>query len=111
MATNTEISTTELFIWACEDGDLTKAKQLYDSGNVNIRELAWVSIPPPPRIYRQFYPGALAFHLACAKGRLDVAKWLYNLEAFDIYAVGDAAYRAAYVEGHLEVVKWWEGFI
>ena len=46
------------------------------------------------------------FRLACGKGHLEVAEWVYSLGDVDIHALGDYAFRWACGNGHLKVAKW-----
>lgn len=72
---------------ACRLGKLLSVKEIVRSGNAR--------------------GAAAAFRWACAKGHLDIAKWLLIVQPpIDVRALGDDAFRCACVNGHLHVAKW-----
>ena len=48
----------------------------------------------------------MTFRLACSKGHLQTAQWLYSLGNVDIHAENEYAFRFACSNGHLEVAQW-----
>jgi hypothetical protein len=77
------------FVKLCESGDLENA-QIYYANNfdINIHVL-----------------DEYVFRLCCGKGKLNVAKWLYELGA-NIHAFSEDALKWACQNGHLDVIKW-----
>jgi hypothetical protein len=46
------------------------------------------------------------FRISCAKGRLEVAKWLYSLGGVNIYAWDNYAFKYSRERGHSNVLQW-----
>lgn len=78
----------EDFIDACENGDLGKAKKLYELG-VNIH-----------------CENDYGFRRACMYGRFDVVKWLYDIGDVYIRAGDDYSLVYSFLAGHHEISKW-----
>ena len=79
----------DLFNFYCKDGDIVKAKKIYQSFNIDIH-----------------YLHAAAFVDACEYGHLNVAKWLYFLGGVDTHAYNDSAFASSYRNGYKNVTKW-----
>ena len=101
------------FIEACGKGDLKKAKEIFEKGNINI-----------------YADNECAFRWACENGHLEVAKWLIEISEtklicgssaiasqvdsdprsrsriIDIHACDENAFRYACWYGHLHIAKW-----
>ncbi len=81
------------FIDYIEEGNLNKAKQfLQENPNYNIH-----------------VENDHAFHLSCAKGHLEVAKWLWNISnhKINIHDYYELAFRWSCQKGHfVRVVQW-----
>jgi ankyrin repeat protein len=79
------------FIEACETGNLTLAKRLFQlNPGINISAF-----------------NEYAFRRACEKGHLHVAQWMLLIKpTINISAEDDYAFRRACLKGHLYVAKW-----
>lgn len=78
-----------LFIRACEEGLIDKAKEIYSLNKTHV----------------QFNLNG-AFQRICAVGHLDIVQWIYSLGCIDIHARNDRAFLLACHNGHLDVAQW-----
>ena len=44
--------------------------------------------------------------MACIKGHLKIAQWLYSLGRIDIHSDNDSAFSISCINGHYDVAKW-----
>jgi hypothetical protein len=80
------------FIDYIEEGNLDKAKEyLINNPNYDIHE-----------------DDEEAFSSCCARGHLDVTKWLWDISnhKINIHALNDYVFSVCCVNGHLDIAKW-----
>lgn len=81
------VSTGDLFIQSCKEGDFKEAVRLHSLG---------------ADIY---YKNHEAFRQCCKNGHFIIAKWLHCLGT-DIHTENDYALRSSYIHKHYEIAKW-----
>jgi len=77
-----------IFIELCETGEMELLKKIY---KLNI-------------LKKYTFPNA--FFSSCIYGHINIAKWIYSIDKFDIRIHDDQEFIDACTSGHIELAKW-----